>query len=306
MEVRVGQWRKLSAKELMFLNCGVGEDSWESLGLQGDPTSPTILKETSPGCSLEELMLRLELQYFGHLMRRVDSLEKTLMLGGWGAGGEGDNRWWDCWMASLTQCTWVWGTLGVGDGQGGLACCHSWGRKESDTNELLNWTDVSIQILELFVLVLWKHILVFWQWSFEYLDCLWYYGHFNNINSSNPWAWYQSFYLFVLSSVSVISVIVFRVQVFTSLLRFMYVLVAQSCPTPCYPIDCSLPGFSVHWIPQARILKWLAIAFSGGSSQPRDQTLVSLLRFTPEYFILFDVIVNRIIFLVLFLVIINV
>ena len=45
-------------------------------------SNQSILKETSPGCSLEELMLRLNLQYFGHLMRRVDSLEKTLMLGG--------------------------------------------------------------------------------------------------------------------------------------------------------------------------------------------------------------------------------
>ena len=80
MPVRVGLWRKLSAEELMLLNCGVGEDSWESLGLQGDPTRP-ILKEISPRCSLEGLMLKLKLQYFGHLMRRVDSLEKTLMLG---------------------------------------------------------------------------------------------------------------------------------------------------------------------------------------------------------------------------------
>jgi len=69
-------WRKLSEEELMLLNCGVGEDSCESLGLQGDPTSP--------GCSLERLMLRLKLQYFGHLMQRVDSLEKTLILGGIG------------------------------------------------------------------------------------------------------------------------------------------------------------------------------------------------------------------------------
>ena len=61
----------------MLLNCGVGEDSQESLGVQGDPTSP-ILKEISPGCSLEGLMLKLKLQYFGHRMRRVDSLEKTL------------------------------------------------------------------------------------------------------------------------------------------------------------------------------------------------------------------------------------
>ena len=78
MDVRVGLWRKLSTEELMLLNCGV-EDSWESLGLQGDPTS--LLKEISPGISLEGLMLKLKLQYFGHLMRRTDSFEKTLMLG---------------------------------------------------------------------------------------------------------------------------------------------------------------------------------------------------------------------------------
>ena len=65
----------------MLLNCGVGEDSCESLGLQGDPTSPSILKEISPGCSLEALMLKLKLQYFGHLMQRADSFEKTLMVG---------------------------------------------------------------------------------------------------------------------------------------------------------------------------------------------------------------------------------
>ena len=66
----------------MLLNCGVGEDSRESLGLQGDPTNKSILKEISPGCSLEGVMLKLKLQYFGHLMRRDDSLEKTLMLEG--------------------------------------------------------------------------------------------------------------------------------------------------------------------------------------------------------------------------------
>ena len=55
-------------------------------------SNPPILKEISPGCSLEGMMLKLKLQYFGHLMQRVDSLEKTLMLGGIGAGGEGDDR----------------------------------------------------------------------------------------------------------------------------------------------------------------------------------------------------------------------
>ena len=55
-------------------------------------SNQTILKEISPGCSLEGLMMKLKLQYFGHLMQRVDSLEKSLMLEGLGAGGEGDDR----------------------------------------------------------------------------------------------------------------------------------------------------------------------------------------------------------------------
>ena len=64
----------------MLLNCGVGEDTWESLGQQGDPTSQS-LKEINPEYSLEGLMLKLKRQYFGHLMWRTDSSEKTLMLG---------------------------------------------------------------------------------------------------------------------------------------------------------------------------------------------------------------------------------
>ena len=55
-------------------------------------SNQSILKEISPGCSLEGLMLKLKFQYFGHLMLRVDSLEKTLMLGGIGAGGKEDDR----------------------------------------------------------------------------------------------------------------------------------------------------------------------------------------------------------------------
>ena len=90
MDVRVGLKRKLSTEELILLNCGVGEDSCKYLGLQGDPTSPWLdlsleySKEISPEYSLEGLMLKVKLQYFGHLMQRVDSLEKTLMLGGIG------------------------------------------------------------------------------------------------------------------------------------------------------------------------------------------------------------------------------
>ena len=58
------------------------------------------------------------------------------------AGGERDYRGWDGWMASPTQWTWFGWTLGVGDGQGSLACCSPWGRKESDMTEWLNWTEL--------------------------------------------------------------------------------------------------------------------------------------------------------------------
>ena len=79
MGVRVGLWRKLSTEELMLLNCGIGEDSWQSLDHKEikavDP------KGNHPEYSLEGLILKLRLQHFGQLMWRADSLEKTLMLG---------------------------------------------------------------------------------------------------------------------------------------------------------------------------------------------------------------------------------
>ena len=86
-------------------------------------SNQSILKEISPGCSLEGMMLKLKLQYFGHLMRRVDSLEKTLMLGGiWGRRRRGRQR-----MRSLDGITDSMDmSLGVGNGQGGLACCSLW------------------------------------------------------------------------------------------------------------------------------------------------------------------------------------
>ena len=95
----------------------------------------SILKEISPGISLEGMMLKLKLQYFGHLMRRVDSLEKTLMLGRIG-GRRRRGRQRIRWLDGITDLMDM--NLGVGDGQGGLVCCNSWGRKESDTTERLN------------------------------------------------------------------------------------------------------------------------------------------------------------------------
>ena len=77
MDVRAGLWRKLSAEELMLLNCGVGEDSWES-PWTARRSNQSILKEISSEYSLEGLMLKLKLQHFGQLMQRTDSLEKML------------------------------------------------------------------------------------------------------------------------------------------------------------------------------------------------------------------------------------
>ena len=75
-------------------------------------SNQSILKEISPEYSLEGLMLKLKLQYFGHLMWRVDSLEKTLLLERLKSGEEGDDRGWDGWMESLIQWTWVWVSSG--------------------------------------------------------------------------------------------------------------------------------------------------------------------------------------------------
>ena len=97
-------------------------------------SNQSILKEISPEYSLPGLMLKLKLQYTGHLMRRTDSFEKTLMLGkieSWGRRGRQRMRWLD----GITDSEY---TLGVGDGPGGLVCCRPWGHKESDMTEQLN------------------------------------------------------------------------------------------------------------------------------------------------------------------------
>ena len=134
------------------------EESWApkswcfwTVVLEKTLESPLDCKEINPGCSLEGLMLKPKLQYFGHLMRRVDSLEKTLMLGGiWGQEEKGTTEdemaGWHHWLNGH-ELEWI---PGVGDGQGGLVCCGSWGRKESDTTEQLNWTELNCKRLGYF------------------------------------------------------------------------------------------------------------------------------------------------------------
>jgi len=105
-------------------------------------SNQSILKEISPGCSLEGMMLKLKLQYFGHLMPRSWLTGKDSDAGrDWGQAEKGTKE--DemaGWHHQLDGCEFEW-TLSDCDGQGGLACCNSWGHKESDMTEWLNWTD---------------------------------------------------------------------------------------------------------------------------------------------------------------------
>ena len=120
-------------------------------------SNQSILKEISPGCYVEGLMLELKLQYFGHLMWRADSFEKTLMLEkieGRRRRGQQRRRWLD----GITNSGYGFGwTPGVSDGQGGLACCSSWGRKELDTTERLNLTELIHFSIRARVLIRWIH-----------------------------------------------------------------------------------------------------------------------------------------------------
>ena len=140
MDVRVGLWIKLSTEELMFLNCGVIEDSWESFGLQGDPTRPSERKSVlnihwKGWCwSWNSNTLAIWCEELTHL-------ESSWCWGRLKAGGAGNDRELDVWMASLTQCRWVWvnsgnqwwtGRPGVLQSMGLQRVGHDWATK-------LNW-----------------------------------------------------------------------------------------------------------------------------------------------------------------------
>ena len=109
-------------------------------------SNPSILKEINPEYSLEGLMLKLKRQYFGHLMWRADSLEKTPMLGKIEGGGVGGDRGWDGWMAPRTQLIWIWansrrewmtGEPGVLQSMGSQRVRHNLATVQQQRNQLL-------------------------------------------------------------------------------------------------------------------------------------------------------------------------
>ena len=155
MDVRVGLWRKLSAEELMLLNCVVLDKTLES---------PLDCKEIQPVHSKGDQSW----VFFA----RTDAEAETLVLWpphakSWLTGKDSDaGRDWGQeengmtedemagWHHRLDGHELEW-TPGVGDGQGGLACCNSWGHKESDTTERLNWTELQFSTLNSYLKIAW-------------------------------------------------------------------------------------------------------------------------------------------------------
>ena len=138
---KAGLWRRLSTKELMLLNCGVGEDSWESLGLQGDPTSHSKGDQPWVFFGGNDDKAETPVLWSPHVKSWLTGKDSDAGRD-WGQE-EGDNRGWDGWMASPTRCTWVWvnsgrwwwtGRPGVLRFMGSQRVGHDWWTE-------LNWTE---------------------------------------------------------------------------------------------------------------------------------------------------------------------
>ena len=145
MNVRVGLWRKLSTEELMLWNCGVGEDSRVSLGLQGDPAS-TSWRRSVLGVHWKDRCCSWNSSTLATSCKELTHWKRPWCWEGFGVWGEGDNRGWDGWMASPTQWTCVWvnsaslwqrGRPGVLWFMGSQRVGHDWVTE-------LNWTEEQI------------------------------------------------------------------------------------------------------------------------------------------------------------------
>ena len=163
----------------MLLNCGDGEDFWESFGPQRVQNSQSYKRNQPWTFILEGLMLKLKLQYFGHLMQRADSMEKSLRLQdveGRRRSGWQRMRWLDSITDSMDMNL---GKLGDGEGQRSLAYCSPWGHEESDTTWQPNNNKKSAHFAFVFYLQLcsflvskakllpllhYKHEISMWYW----------------------------------------------------------------------------------------------------------------------------------------------
>ena len=155
--MRVGLWGKLSTKKLTLLNYGVGEDSWESLGLQGDATSPSWRRSVL-GVHWKDWRWSWNSNTLATSCEELTHWKRPWCWEGLGAGVEGDNRGWDGWMASLTWWEWVWvnsrswwwtGRPGVLWFMGLQRVGHDW-VTELYWTELRDWTDWTEDLIDTF------------------------------------------------------------------------------------------------------------------------------------------------------------
>ena len=141
MDVTVAVWRKLSAEELMLLNCGVGEDSLESPGLQGDPTNPSK-RRSGLGVHWKDWCWSWNSNILATSCKMLTHWKSLWCWEVLGAGGEADDRGWDSWMASPTQLMWVWANSGNWwwTGRPGMLWFIGSQRVRHDWVTELNWT----------------------------------------------------------------------------------------------------------------------------------------------------------------------
>ena len=141
----------------MLLNCVVGEDSWESLGLQGDPTSPSLRKSV-PNIHWKDWCWSWNSNTLAIWCEELTHWKRPWCWGKLKAGGEGDNRGWDGWMASPTQWTWIWASSGSWWWTGRPGMLQSMGSQKVryDWVTELNWTYSfnAIQVMYAFYLSL--------------------------------------------------------------------------------------------------------------------------------------------------------
>jgi len=230
----------------MLVNCGVGEDSWESLGLQGVPISP-FWRRSALGFLWREWCWSWNSSTLSTSCEELTHWKRLWSWGGLGAGGEGEDRGWDGWMAPPTRWMWVWVNSGSWWWTGRPGCCDSWSRKESDTTEWLKWTELNWKRTEAL-----KWINLIADAAAKSLPS--YPTLCDPIDGSPPGS--------PVPGVLQARILEWVAVSFSNAWKWKVKSLSRVWPLATSWTACSLSVSSIHGIFQARVLEWGAIAFS--------------------------------------------